>query len=158
MLKETLLILSASLASTSLVLAEQHIGSTYTTQIEADFEDTKLDLESAIVNQGLVIDYTGNVGAMLERTSDVVEEKSPYSNAAYMQFCSATHTHAAVSASIENISICPYVVFVYESNAELGKVTVGYRRPVGIDSPQSVSALQKIDDLLKGIIDEATQN
>ena len=41
-------------------------------QVEAAFEDVRFDLENAIVNRGLVIDYVSHIGTMLERTGEDV--------------------------------------------------------------------------------------
>jgi hypothetical protein len=126
----------------------------YLTQTDSKFSDAVLDLESAIINRGLVIDYKGMIGDMLSRTSDAVGSKSPYQDAVYMQFCSAKHTHEAVSADPHNIAICPYVVFAYQLTGS-DDVEIGYRRPIGVKSPGSDTALAEIDKLLQDIVDEA---
>jgi hypothetical protein len=104
--------------------------------VVGDFEDVVFDLENAIIDEGLVVDYRGQVNEMLERTSEVVGmtsdgEKSPYLEAMYMHFCSAILSHEAMDADPANLSICPYVVFAYETRKEPGVVHVGYRRPFG---------------------------
>jgi len=123
-------------------------------ETESGFEDAVGDLENAIINEGLVIDYKGMVGDMLMRTGDTVGAKSPYSNAVYMQFCSAKHTHAAVAADPKNIAICPYVTFVYEL-ADGSGVKIGYRRTEGAEGAASAAALAEIDTLLAGIMKSA---
>ncbi len=127
---------------------------------QGDFEDALLDLKDAIINRGLVVDYVGNVDKMLERTSKTVgsvTEKgsaSPYLHAKYVQFCSAKLTHESVSANVYNLSICPYVVFAFESKAQPGRIVVGYRRPGVGHSVRSKKAMAKIDKLLEGIVKE----
>ena len=124
---------------------------------DSAFADAVADLESAIIDRGLVIDYKGMVGSMLMRTADAVDAISPYKDAVYIQFCSAKHTHAAVAASPENLAICPYVVFAYEVKGENEKVALGYRRPKGATSPKSVEALKGVDALLKEIVEQAAE-
>ena len=132
---------------------------TYTTQ--GAFNDVMQDLQDAVVNRGYVIDFVGHVDAMLERTSETVGSvteagsKSPYINAKYVQFCSAKLTHEAISASPMNLTICPNVVFAYETRSAPGKVTVGYRRPAGGPSKKTRKILAKIEDMLDGIAKEA---
>ncbi len=129
---------------------------------KGSFEDVLFDLKDAVVNRGLVIDYTGHVDKMLERTAKAAGSitsagsKSPYLNAKYIQFCSAKLTHQAVSANPFNLAICPYVVFIFETRAEPGKIVVGYRRPMPGPSKRSKEALAKIDKLLDDIAREAT--
>lgn len=126
------------------------------------FEDVFADLKDAVINRGLVIDYVGHVDKMLERTSAAAGSvtasgsKSPYLNAKYVQFCSAKLTHSSVSANPFNLSICPYVIFIFEAKTDPGKIVVGYRRPI----PPGPSRLTKkaftaIDKLLDGITKEA---
>lgn len=127
---------------------------------KAAFGDVEFDLKDAIVNRGLVIDYTGYVGKMLARTSGAVAGKdaeSPYLHARYYQFCSAKLTHDAVSADPLNISICPYVVFLIELKSEPGVIRVGYRRPFAGASAESHKAVAKVEALLNDVITEAAK-
>lgn len=127
----------------------------YTVETAAAFEDVVTDLEIAIVNRGLVIDYTGQIGDMLSRTAGDLDTETPYANAVYMQFCSAVHTHESVAADPANIAICPYVVFAYELKAAPGEVTVGYRKPHGAGDAASNEALAGVSGLLMEIVEEA---
>ena len=131
-------------------------------EAEASFEDVEFNLENAVVDRGLVVNYKGFLNAMLERTAEVAladgaNYKSPYLNAIYLHFCSATLTHQAIEADIENIAICPYVMYAYELRATPGTVTVGYRRPIASNSEASQKAFAKIEKLLSGIAKEALE-
>ena len=125
--------------------------------LKGNFEDVLTDLRDAIVNKGLVIDYTGHVDRMLARTSAAVGAKSPYKNAKYMQFCSASLTNAAVNANPANMAICPYVIFAYETITGPGTIHIGYRRPIGAASAPSQAALANIDKLLDEIVQSVTK-
>lgn len=102
----------------------------------APYQDVFEDLKDAILKRGYVIDYVGQLNAMLERTAADTGtitsggNKSPYANAQYVQFCPAKLTHEAVNASPMAIANCPVAIFIYELNYERGKVHVGYRMPV----------------------------
>lgn len=152
------LLVSACLITAPSSSQAQEVGGDgyFVTATESVFEDAVTDVTNAIVNQGLVIDYTGKVGDMLARTGEAVGMETPYKNAVYMQFCSAKHTHAVVAADPLNIAVCPYVVFVYEL-ADGSGAKIGYRRPVGVPGPASADALAGIDGLLKGIVLEAAE-
>ena len=129
---------------------------------QGNFEEVFQDLQDTVVNRGLVIDYTGHVDTMLERTSEAAGSvtktgnKSPYLHAKYIQFCSAKLTHEAVSANPYNLAICPYVVFAFEAHADPGKIVVGYRRPLPGPSLMTKEAFAKIDNFLEEIVKEAT--
>jgi hypothetical protein len=124
--------------------------------VEAAFDTVFQDLTDAVVNRGLVIDYTGHVDTMLSRTASVAGSgKSPYANARYMQFCSSTLTHEAVAADASNISMCPYLVFAYETTAEPGKVVIGFRPPDLRNDDASKAVRQKVEKLLGQIVSEA---
>lgn len=124
--------------------------------VSAAYEDVRFDLESAIVNRGLVIDYTSHIGAMLARTSeDVGGTKTIFTNAEAMLFCSAVLSRKVMEADAGNIAYCPYVVFVYETPDAEGEVTVGFRRLAETGSDASRAAIAEINALLEAIVGEA---
>lgn len=129
----------------------------YLTTTDSTFDDAVSDLENAVIDKGLVIDHKGFVGDMLTRTEEATNQISPYKDAEYMQFCSAKLTHAAAKADARNLAICPYLVFVYETKNDDGKVMIGYRRPIGVSSPASDAALANIEKLLKELVDTAAE-
>ena len=126
--------------------------------VPGKYEDIKTDLTNAIVNQGLVIDFVGNINAMLTRTgADVGSTKPVYLAAEYVMFCSAKLSRAMMEADPRNMAFCPYVMFVYEAAAKPGEIVIGYRRPLGGASEASKAALVEIDALLDKIAREATE-
>lgn len=129
----------------------------YLAKSENDFTTVITDLQDAIVNQGLVIDFNGHSGDMLARTAEALETESPLSDAQYFNFCSAKLTHAAVAASPENLAICPYVVYAYQLKSEPDTVYLGYRRPKGAAGEASEKALADIEALLTQIVDDSTE-
>ncbi len=128
------------------------------TKKKAAFEDVVQDLQDAIINKGLVIDYIGNVDDMLQRTGSAVGGETPFLAAKYMHFCSAQLTHTAVQADPMNVAVCPYVVFAYEAKAEPGTVVVGYRDMPNGANDASTAAIDEIEKLLDEVIAEAMGN
>jgi len=143
-------------ASDAPAMAEDYGDLAYTTT-EAAFDDVKLAVENAIVNRGLVIDYQGQFGKMLERTAEATGGVPVFSNAEWVQFCSAALSQAMVEADPRNVGYCPYTVVVYELAAKPGEVHVGYRRPGAAGSEASMQALGAVDALLAEIVKEATE-
>lgn len=141
----------------STVNAAELTGGSYTKKIEGNYELVTSALQDAIINQGLVVDYTGRVGDMLARTGEDVGESSPYANASFLLFCSAKATHSAVAADPRNIALCPYTVFSYELKKTPGEIVVGYRRPFGSADAASKKAVRSIEHLLQSIVDDAAQ-
>ncbi|MEO9877676.1 MAG: DUF302 domain-containing protein [Anderseniella sp.] len=126
--------------------------------VTGDFDEVFGDLQDAIINRGLVIDYVGDVGKMLERTAEAAkgsDTKAPYLNARYLQFCSAVLTHEAVGADVRNLAMCPYVVFAYQTRADPGEVSVGYRQISLAPAATSQTAQAKVHDLLQAVVNEA---
>lgn len=110
---------------------------------DGSFEDAAFLLETAIVNRGLVIDYTSHVGAMLNRTAeDLDAEEMIYDNAQIFLFCSAAISRRVMAADPLNIVHCPYGIFVMERD---GEVTLGHR-----DYPDG--PMQEVEALLDSII------
>ena len=124
----------------------------------AAYDDVKFELTNAIVNRGLTVDYTGQIGKMLERTGpDVGSSKLLYKQAEFLTFCSAKLSRAMMEADATNIGFCPYVVFIYEPADKPGETVVGYRRPPPGGSDASKKALAEIDALLDGIVKDAVK-
>jgi len=111
-----------------------------------DFDDATFAVETAIVGQGLVIDYVSHTGDMLERTKgDVGSDVMIFEAADIFLFCSAKISREVMEADAANISFCPYSIFVTDTN---GEVRIGYRTyPEG--------EMQKVQALLDGIVQEA---
>ncbi len=129
----------------------------YSTQ--GEYAEVIQDVEDAIQDAGLNIDYRGNIGGMLDRTrKDLGGTEKIYKGALFMQFCSARLSRKMMEADPANMGVCPYIVYVYETIKKPGTVVVGYKRPQGAAGEASQKALNAIDKLLNGIVKEATGN
>ncbi len=117
-----------------------------TQSFEGSFEDATFAVESAIVGEGLVVDYVSHVGDMLNRTGeDVGSDVQIFKQADVFIFCSAVVSREVMEADPMNIAYCPYGIFVAEDDEG---VKVGYRTYP--DGP-----MDKVEDLLDGIVQEA---
>lgn len=155
LLSAAALALAAALAVTAPAYADDSIKS-YSKK--GSFADVKTDLTETIVNRGLKIDYNGNIGAMLERTgADVGSTKAVYKGAEFFTFCSAKLSRTMMEADPMNLGSCPYVMFIYESAAKPGEVTVGYRLPGARGDDASKKSLAEVEALLDGIAKEAVK-
>ncbi|MDJ1006241.1 MAG: DUF302 domain-containing protein [Paracoccaceae bacterium] len=116
---------------------------------DGSFEDAAFAVETAIVGQGLVVDYVSHVGEMLNRTgADVGSDVELFAEADIYVFCSAVVSRQVMEADPMNIAHCPYGIFVAET---ADGVIVGHR-----DFPDG--PMQAVEDLLVGIVAEATAN
>ncbi|QFT79746.1 hypothetical protein FIU89_03915 [Roseovarius sp. THAF27] len=139
-------ILTAALAFATAAHAEAPI----TTAYEGSFDDAAFAVETAIVGQGLVIDYVSHVGEMLNRTGeDVGSDVLIFKEADIFIFCSAVVSREVMEADPMNLAHCPYGIFVAEDPE--GAVTIGYR-----DYPDG--PMEKVEALLAEIVKEATEN
>ena len=137
---------SAALASDAVTFTRK--GSTY--------EDVRIDLENAVIAEGLKIDYSGNLAAMLQRTGPDVGSNQPiYQNAEFFTFCSAKLSRAMMEADPENMSQCPYIVFIYQRAATTKEVVVGYRK-VAVGG-RGAKPLEEINKLLDRIARAASK-
>ena len=110
------------------------------------FEDASFAVESAIIDRGLVIDFTSHVGDMLNRTgADVGSAEVIFDNAQIFLFCSTAVSRRVMEADPMNIMHCPYGIFVAERE---GAVLIGHR-----DYPDG--PMQEVEALLDAIILEA---
>jgi uncharacterized protein (DUF302 family) len=113
---------------------------------DGSFEDAAFAVESAIVGQGLVIDYRSHVGEMLNRTgTDVGSDVRVFDNADIFLFCSAVLSRRVMEADPMNIAHCPYGIFVTDRG---GQVSIGYRNLPG-------GTMHEVQALLDAIAREA---
>lgn len=115
---------------------------------DGSFEDATFSVESAIVDRGLVIDYTSHVGEMLARTgADVGSDTKLFEAANVYLFCSAVLSRKVMEADPMNVGYCPYGVFVADDG---DGVAIGYR--TFPDGP-----MQEVQALLDSIAREAAE-
>jgi uncharacterized protein (DUF302 family) len=149
------LMLLAALALATLPAAAQPVVSYV--KAGAKFDDIRDNVRTAIENRGLVVDYQGQIGQMLDRTgADVGSTKPLYAGAQSLQFCSAKLSRKTMEAYAGNVVMCPYSIVVYATAAKPGDVVVAYRRlmsPGG--GPASRRALDEVEALLDAIAREA---
>lgn len=145
MVKSLLLTTLVYICASFAMAAEQLDLQTY--QSRAEYLDVRQNLIDAIINRGFVIDFNGRVGDMLKRTRPDIGGKSLYSDAEYLIFCSAIMSRKTMETDIHNIGYCPYVITVYESNANPGTIYVSFRRLTSSDNTDhSLAAVQKMLD------------
>lgn len=132
-------------ASTAAAVAED----AFTYDFDGTFEDATFAVESAIVGQGLVIDYVSHVGDMLNRTGgDVGSDAMIFKNADIFLFCSAVVSRQVMEKDPMNITHCPYGIFVMETE---DGVIVGHK-----DYPEG--SMQAVENLMQQIVAEAIGN
>ncbi|GAB4179470.1 MAG: hypothetical protein Fur0039_23680 [Rhodocyclaceae bacterium] len=119
-------------------------------KVKGQFDEVKENVVHAIEAHGLVIDYTANVGAMLERTGkDLGATKKIYEQAQVLEFCSAKASREMAEADPRNLVYCPYSIAVYSLAKEPGVVYVAYRKP------GNAPGMAGVGKLLAAIVTEA---
>jgi hypothetical protein len=150
-----MLVLAHLLAVCALAPAHATDAISYTRK-GATYEDVRVDLENAIIGEGLKLDYTGNIAAMLARTgADVGFNQPIYQYAEFFTFCSAKLSRAMMEAEPANMSQCPYVMFLYQRAATTKEVVIGYRK-VNV-AGRGAKWLEEINKLLDRIAKAAAQ-
>ena len=106
--------LIVALSFASFANANEAALKSYSTQ--GEYAEVIQDVEDAIQDAGLNIDYRGRIGEMLDRTrKDLGGTRKIYKGAQFMQFCSARLSRKMMEADPANMGVCPYIVFVYET-------------------------------------------
>lgn len=122
MLKQTILPFVATALISPLFAAE-----VITYPSEDDFDDTTFAIESAILDAGLVIDFTSHTGDMLERTrTSTGSDITLFEHADIFNFCSAVLSRKVIEADPMNIVHCPYRIFVMQKPGN-EQVIVGFK-------------------------------
>ena len=137
------------LAAAFALTATTAIAQDATTYIfDGDFDDATFAVESEIIGAGLVIDYVAHSGAMLARTGpDLGSDVTLFEAADIFLFCSAVLSRKVMEINPDNITYCPYSIFVTDRE---GVVKIGFR-----NFPQG--EMQVIQNLLDGIARAAAE-
>lgn len=132
----------------TLIAAPLMAGEAITYQSVDDFDDTVFSVESAILDAGLVIDFTSHTGNMLERTREVTgSDVILFEHADIFNFCSATLSRKMMEADIMNVVHCPYRIFVIQKGGS-EDVVVGFK-----SMPEG--AMKEVEEFLGDIVKEA---
>ena len=126
--------------------------------VNSSYEFVRDDLELAITGRGIKINNISHIGDMLARTGkDVGASKKIFEHAEAFEFCSATVSRATMEADPHNIVFCPYIIAVYSLPGEKDKTYISFRRPTLVGDKASRDSLQKVEELISGIIEEVAQ-
>ena len=126
--------------------------------VNSSYEFVRDDLQLAITGRGIKINNISHIGDMLARTGkDLGAKKQVYEHAEAFEFCSATVSRATMEADPHNIVFCPYIIAVYSLPGDKNKTYISFRRPTLVGDKNSKAALQKVEDLLKSIVEEVAQ-
>lgn len=131
-----------------------------TRTVKGNLEDVKFEISNVLVARGLKVSSEGDVASMLDRTAADVGAGGTklYKGAHYFTFCSAVHSRKMMEAEAALVGICPFVVFVYETNAKPGEVIVGHRSvATAAATEKGKAALAEIEAWLNGIISDAAK-
>jgi uncharacterized protein (DUF302 family) len=124
--------------------------------IEGEFDFYREMVESAITDEGMVINAVGLIAQMLDRTGgDLGGGKRIYLNGESVEFCSAIYSRRMMEADPHTVVFCPYVIAIYELADEPGTIYIGYQRVPIVGDEASRSALQEVEDLLDRVVNNA---
>lgn len=124
--------------------------------IEGEFDFYREMVESAITDEGMVINAVGRIAEMLDRTGgDIGAGESIYLHGESLEFCSAIYSRRMMEADPHSIVFCPYVIAIYELVQEPGTIFIGYQRVPIVGDEASRNALQDVEDLLDRVVNNA---
>ncbi len=124
--------------------------------ITGEFDFYREMVESAITDEGMVINAVGRIAEMLDRTGgDLGDAKALYLHGESVEFCSAIYSRRMMEADPHSIVFCPYVIAIYELAAEPGTVYIGYQRVPIVGDEGARKALQDVEDLLDRVVNNA---
>lgn len=124
--------------------------------IEGEFDFYREMLESAITDEGMVINAVGRIAEMLDRTgTDLGLGERVYLNGESLEFCSALLSRRMMEADPHSIVFCPYVIAIYERVEQPGTIFIGYQRVPIVGDKATREALRDVDALLDRVVNNA---
>jgi uncharacterized protein (DUF302 family) len=122
-------------------------------ETEESFEDVIENIKMAIIDRGMLVSGTLHVSDMLNRTGPDLGYSQVFLKAESVEFCSALISHKMSQAAPENITICPFTIAVYVTQAEPEQVRVAYRQP--LLAGEAREATEAILEMLDGIVEDS---
>lgn len=120
-----------------------------------DFASVRDSVRAAIEGKGLNINHSNLIADMLERTGrDLGATKRVYAAGEQFEFCSAKLSRAMMEADPHAITLCPYIVSVYQMPDD-ASVYIAFRKPPKTGNAELDKTLGEIETLLTGIAEEA---
>jgi uncharacterized protein (DUF302 family) len=126
-------------------------------KVTGDYEQVWEDLNSAIIDQGLVVSSVSHVGEMLDRTGQSLDNaKKIFDRARVLEFCSAILSRAMMETNPHFIAFCPYQIKVYSLSDQEGTVYLAYRR-LTWNNDQGREVLDPVEHLLDSLVTEVVE-
>ena len=123
---------------------------------EGGYNDAIEALQSAIVEQGIVLSNVLHASDMLNRTGpDLGITKNVFLNASTYEFCSSILSHPLIAHDPANLMACPYAIGVYQLTEQPEKIHMAFRIPQGVPGSEEITA--KIQQLIETIIISALE-
>jgi uncharacterized protein (DUF302 family) len=125
---------------------------------DSNYADTKENIESAIINQGLKISGMLHISEMLQRTGkDLGFNKNIYQKAESFEFCSALVSHKMTQLSPLNLAVCPFTISIYIKDDEPKQVYLAFKKInlAGKNKEEVVKVTKIVENLLQTIVNEA---
>ena len=148
-----ILILCTLLCMPFPALAVEHFDGVFKTR--GDFQDVRDSVVMAIEGKGLRITHHNMIADMLERTGkDLGTTRKIYDYAEQFEFCSATVSRKMLEVDPHAMVLCPYIISVYKIPDD-PNIYIAYRKPPRTRNPALNKALDHVENLLSGIIEDA---
>lgn len=125
-------------------------------QSRENYDEIKANLEMAITGHGMLVMNVLHISDMLERTAgDTGLNKSLYSKAELIEFCSILMAYNMSEAHRANMANCPLTISIYTEPGQISLVNVAYRLPALLGKAEK--ARTGLIELLDGIVREALE-
>ena len=136
-----------------LALAAQADEFSVVFKTHGNFADVRNVLVASIEGKGLKINHSNLIGDMLERTGPAVGRTNKiYGQAEQFEFCSADISRAMMEADPHAIVMCPYSIAIYNLPQDPKTIYLAYRKLGPTKNPKLEKVLERVNQLLTGII------
>jgi uncharacterized protein (DUF302 family) len=119
-------LLASAMLMVGVASAQTVTESSITYTVEEDIEDVIFFVENEIIGRGLKVETVNHVATMLQRTGvDLGATKQIFIEAQVLNFCSAVLSRKVMEIDPNNLSFCPYGIFIYNTPETPNMTTVG---------------------------------
>ena len=123
-----------------------------------NFAEVRNVLVASIEGKGLKINHSNLIGDMLERTGPAVGRTTRvFGQAEQFEFCSADISRAMMEADPHAIVLCPYSIAIYTLPQDPKTIYLAYRKLGPTKNPKLEKVLERVNQLLTGIIKDTVE-
>ena len=122
--------------------------------LENNFDALVYSLEDEMINDGFIISFKSDLGAMVNRMSEYLDDEKIYTKAIKIGFCKNSLGYDLMKENKKNIIYCPIDIVIYEEKNK--KITILYQLAKSLNKNDTVPV--ELNKLMVDLIEKTLED